>query len=252
MALATLQRDFLAAITGAETDMAAAHIRGGKLAPAERLAVYANNVASNWRGTLADIHPVVLRLVGPAFFNEAARQYGLANPSRSGDLHRFGSTFGNFLAAYPHARDLPYLADVALLEWACHEVFHAAEAPALDLAALSQVPEGDYGALRFHQNPAVRLVRSAFPIEAIWRANQPDRDGTPERDEGADFVLVSRPELEVQLECLPEGEWHFLAALAAGQDLDIASQAFSEDAAALLGPALQRHVANRTLTGFSR
>ena len=126
--LARLQADFLDAVVDPANAGRAPALRAGRIGSAERLAVYRHNLHSNWRAALADTHPVVERLVGPAFFGEAARRYAIAHPSASGDLNRFGAGFARFLGAYEHARDLPYLADVARLEWAWHECFHAADA----------------------------------------------------------------------------------------------------------------------------
>ena len=85
----------------------------------------------------------------------------------------------------------------------------------LDFAALAAVPAEEQPALRFSLHPSVRLVRSAWPVLAIWEANQPDRDGTPDRDEGADDVLVWREDGRVRLALLAPQDAAFVAALAA-------------------------------------
>ena len=249
-ALAKLQADFLDAVVDAANAGRAPALRSGRIGSAERLAVYRHNLHSNWRGALADTHPVVERLVGPAFFGEAARRYALAHPSASGDLNRFGAGFAAFLGAYEHARDLPYLADVARLEWAWHECFHAADAPALDLAALASVPPERHGEIRFALHPALRLVESAHPILAIWEANQPGRDGTPDRLEGADRVLVHRPQLDVEVTRLDPQAFAFLGAIDAGLSFEAAAErAAFDDPACLLG-ALQRFAGSRAIVGF--
>jgi hypothetical protein len=249
--LAELQAGFLAAaIDPAKLDRAPA-IRAGALAPAERLAIYRRNLHANWRAALADTYPVVARLVGDAFFTEAARRYALAHPSTSGDLHRFGAAFADFAGAYPHARDLPYLRDVARLEWAWHEAFHAAEAPPIDLAALARVPQDRHGDIRFTLHPATRLVDSGHPILAIWEANQDGRDGTPERFEGADTVIVHRPALDVQVGLLERVDWRFLRALELGDPLEAAAQRAGYEDAAELGLSLQRFIAARVIAAFT-
>jgi len=249
--LAQLQADFLAAAVDAGEIARAPALRAGRIGSGERLAIYRRNLHANWRSALADTHPVVERLVGPAFFGEAARRYALAHPSASGDLHRFGAGFAAFLGAYEHAKDLPYLADVARLEWAWHECFHAAEAAALDVAALSGVPADRHGDIRFALHPALRLVDSAYPVLAIWEANQPERDGTPDRLEGADSVLVHRPALDVRLALPAAEDFALLRAFEAGLAFEAAAErAGFADAGALQG-ALQRLVANRAIIGFS-
>jgi hypothetical protein len=248
--LARIQADFLAAAIDASQASRAPAVRGGRMPPAERLAIYRRNLHANWRGALADTFPVVARLVGESFFAEAARRYALAHPSSSGDLHRFGAGFPDFAGAYPHARDLPYLRDVARLEWAWHESFHAGDAPPMDLAALARVPGDRHGDIRFTLHPAARLVDSEHPILAIWEANQPERDGTPGRFEGADTVIVHRPALDVQVGLLERVDWRFLRALELGDPLEAAAQRAGYEDAAELGLSLQRFRGGRVSARF--
>lgn len=249
--LARLQADFLDAVVDAAHTGKAPAIRGGSLGAAQRLAVYRRNLHANWRAALEDTHPVVARLVGSAFFGEAARLYALAHPSRSGDLNRFGERFADFLDAYPHAKELPYLADVARLEWAWHACFHAASAESLDLSALGAVPAERHGEIRFCLHPAARLVESAHAILALWAANQPDRDGTPDRIEGPDRVLVHRPELEVAMHLLDAPDFAFLCAVREGQTFEAAAALAGFQDARALGSTLQRFVATRVLVAFA-
>ncbi|APV49816.1 hypothetical protein BWI17_09065 [Betaproteobacteria bacterium GR16-43] len=249
--LARLQADFLAAVVDAANADRAPAIRAGSLGAAQRLAVYRRNLHANWRAALEDTHPVVARLVGGAFFGEAARLYALAHPSPSGDLNRFGEHFGAFLAEYPHAQDVPYLADVARLEWAWHACFHAATAMPLDFAALGAVPAERHGEIRFSLHPAARLVESVHPILAIWEANQPERDGTPDRFEGPDRVLVHRPDLDVEMQILDAPAFAFLRAVRDGQTFEAAAASAGFEDAQALGATLQRFVASRVIVAFA-
>jgi hypothetical protein len=249
--LARLQEAFYRAIVTGQSDAFAGRVRAGRMSGAERLATYAHGVDANWRQALADTYPVVERLVGAAFFGEAARQYARAHPSTSGDLHCFGSMFAEFLASYPHASALPYLPDVARLEWARHESSHAAEAGPFDLAALASVPERDHGSIRFRLHPAVRLLRSEYPVASIREANQEGRDGTLDRPFTSECVIVRRPDFEVRIERLSQSEWRFLAALEAGADLESATERLGEDGAAGLPALLLRLVEDRIVSGFT-
>ena len=163
--LAARQRDFLAAVRG-ERDPGA-------------LAIYREQALAGWRHALAAAYPVVERLVGPAFFGEAADRHADAHPSASGDLHEYGREFARFLASYPFAASLPYLPDVARLEWAVHEAGFASDAPSFDIAALAAVETARQPELVLAFAPATRLLQSAHPVVALWEANQPGEDGTP-------------------------------------------------------------------------
>lgn len=208
-ALARYQSAFAGSLFGAED-------------PPGRLAIYRRSVLGALGEALASAYPAVRRLVGEAFFGEAARAYALATPSHSGNLHGYGGGFGDFLEAYAHAARLPWLADVARLEWAVHECFHAEDAAAMDARRLAEVDAREYERLRLRLAPATRLVSSAHPVRAIRAANLGDGDGTMEDEAGPDFLLVRRDGLEVVVDPLEAREWRFLDALARGVPLGAA------------------------------
>jgi len=236
--LGALQGEFLASL-----------LRDDEAPP--RIAIYRRNVLAALSGALEAAYPVTLRLVGAAFFREAARTFARATPSASGDLHAYGGEFPEFLSRYPHARSLEYLPDVARLEWACHESSLAADAGRFDFEALARVAPERGAAIRFALAPAVRLVASPHPVVSIWEANQPGRDGTPRRSTGAEHALVWRADGEVRVERLGEGEWGALAAFARGATLAEASGCLGADAAAFLGDGLARHVRDGIVAAFA-
>ena len=235
--LALLQREFIAALYA-------------EAPPADpRLAIHHGNARANWRAALAAAYPTVRRLVGDAFFAAACERYARDYPSRSGDLAAFGAELAGFLEGYPPAAGLAYLPDCARLDWALHRSFHAADAPPFDFAALARVPQERYGNLRLVLHPAAHLLKSAHPVVAIWEANRPERDGTPDRLEGGDHVLVARDGFEPRPSRVPAAEWEVLALLAAGATLDEACEAMG-DRCALLQDVLGRHAAAGVLCGF--
>ncbi|MBY0556645.1 MAG: DUF692 family protein, partial [Burkholderiaceae bacterium] len=93
-----------------------------------RLALYRGNLTVNWSKTLASAYPVVRQLVGDEFFDGLARAYGRAWPSGDPDLNLFGDHFEAFLRSFVHVAELPYLADMAALEWALHRAHYAPSA----------------------------------------------------------------------------------------------------------------------------
>jgi hypothetical protein len=245
--LAAVQRAFAAAVTADDAEAFVAHLAGEPGLALRRLAIYRRGIEANRCGALRAAYPVVARLVGDAFFGEAARRFSLSSPPREADLNRYGAGFPAFLAAHDPAAGLPWLADVARLEWAWHESLMAADTPPVDFAALAGVDGEAQPALRFTLHPAVRLVRSAWPVLAIWEANQEGRDGTVARDEGADDILVWREGMRVRLALLGAPEAGFLEAILAGVPLgEAADRAGSWDFA----PALARLASLGLITGF--
>jgi hypothetical protein len=189
--LRELQTAFAAAVYEDRTSIVG-HLCDGAFEAARHARIYRNNAYANLTEALAAVYPVVQRLVGADFFEQTARRYIAAHSPRSGNLHDFGAAFADFLRAFDAAQSLPYLPDVARLEWAWHEAFHAADAPPFDFARLATVPAAEYGALMFALHPSTRLLESRYPILRIWQVNQPDHVGEPTVDlhEGGDYLVV--------------------------------------------------------------
>ena len=252
--LSELQRGFAAAtLFGDRAALANLGIVGGRLGEAARLAIYRNNVLANYRKALAASYPVVHALVGPAFFGAAVEAFVRAHPSTRGDVNRYGGELSRFLATYPPARPLPYLADVARLEWAIDQAAIAADAPALDAEALGAVPQSRLGELRFRLHPSVRLVSSPYPIFRIWQANQvgQEQDERIELGAGGDALLVGRGEDGVAIQRLDAGTHAFLLALGHHRPLaEALERALASAADFDLGAALRRHVAGRIIVAF--
>jgi hypothetical protein len=120
--------------------------------------------------------------------------------------------------------DLPYLADVARLEWALNAAYHADDADPMTLTDLGAIPPDQVGraALAFH--PSVDFVRSPYPVDAIWTANQREADPNTviRLDQGAARLVIYRRDLDVEWRTLSVAEDGFLTALAAGADLEAA------------------------------
>src|SRR6202008_3479197 len=97
-----------------------------------------------------------------------------ATPPTSPLLFEYGRDFPAFIERYEYAQDMPWLADVARIERASLDAYHAADAPPLLAAAPAQVPVNCPGALVFRVHPATRIVRSIYPAAAIFAMNRAD------------------------------------------------------------------------------
>ena len=252
--LRDMQRGFATAVVfGDSGSIASLGIVAGELGAAGRIDVYRNNVLGNYRNVLAATYPVVLRLVGGPFFDAMSEAFVRAHASGRGDVNRYGGELARFLSFYPPARQLPYLPDVARLEWAIDQANIAADADALDLAALAAVPEHMLGELRFKLHPSVQLVPSPYPIFHIWQVNQPGHAGEDRVDlgEGGDALLIARGANGVAVERLTPGGHALLRALARNLQLaDAVERALAAEASFDLPTTLKSHAAAGTVVGF--
>ncbi|MFO1313254.1 MAG: DNA-binding domain-containing protein [Burkholderiales bacterium] len=240
--LPDLQRRFAAAIEAA--------------APGERLAIYRNAVRANYRNALGASYPVVRELTGAPFFHAAVDAFVEAHPSTGGDLNVYGDAFPQFLARYPHARSLPYLPDVARLEWALDEAMRAGDAeadPEGVLRTLAATRPDAVAALRASLDPSCRLVRSAFPVMRIWQVHQDDGDRSVDLEAGPDHLVVRREGDVPSIARVPPAGFAFLEALAAGASLgDAVEAALGVEASFDVGLALRTFIADGTLVTLTR
>jgi hypothetical protein len=183
--------------------------------------VYRNNYRGNLHDALAGAYPVIKQLVGDDFFRFLARKFIDQYPSRSANLHHYGAELADFVANFPPAQELVYLSDVSALEWACHVAYFVPDTAILDLGRLTQVLPEQYPGLILHMHPACQVVRSRYPISAIWLAHQAgaESDFQIDLDSGPCIALVSRTENVVQICELSEAEDDWLQRIQTGNTL---------------------------------
>lgn len=206
--LASQQQAFAAMLDG--SDDLAPFATGG----AARFEAYRANRLGNLCSALEGAYPTVRQLVGEEFFGGLARHYARAEDAHSGNLHDYGESFSEFLAGFAPAQSLPYLPDVARLDWAAHRAYYAPDIAPLDPARLSAVPPERLGEVRFGLHPAFALIESPYPLAEIWRVHQPDYVGEGQVDLGAGggVVRVTRVGLAVTVMALSAAESAFWAA----------------------------------------
>ncbi len=194
-------------------------------ADAKRFAIYRNNIASSLIECLAESYPATRRLLGEECFRQIARWYSTQELPRSPVLIEYGEGFPDFLGQLEALAGLPYLADVARIERAWLEAYHAAEASPIAPTVLASVPADRAEQLRLTLHPTVRIVRSRFAALTIWQLNvtAADLPSTP-LNAGGEDALICRPEAQVCARAMPEGGAEFVAALAAGEPLARAAE----------------------------
>jgi len=199
-----------------ETQRAFASALGDASAGPARMQVYRGNVRGNRRSALAGAYPVLRMILGAAYFDVLADDYGAAHPSASGDLHEYGGSLARFLEGYADAQDLPYLPDVARLEWLVHRAYYAADPVPFDPARPTEA----------RLAPACALLAAEWPVSRIWHEHQDGGDPlTVDLSAGAELVLVQRPGWRVEVCALRPGDYRFLGRLKAGANVGEALEA---------------------------
>lgn len=203
----------------------------------KRYNVYRNNVTVSLIEALVSIYPAVQRLTGVEFFRAMARFHIRATPPASPLLFEYGRDFPDFIERYEYAQSLPWLADVARMERAWLDCYHAADEDPLDPDALGHVPPTMLGGITFAAHPAVRILRSRFSAVSIFAANRGTGEIPPMDADEPEDALITRPVGEVVVRHLGPGGATFLTRLIAGDTLGGAVATAMEEATTFDIPA---------------
>jgi hypothetical protein len=222
--LSEVQAGFRAALLAADDRRVAADILPDQLGVTARLAVYRHHVFTTLTTTLESTFPVVCRLVDRRFFGWLADSFIRAHPPAGPCLFEYGADFPEFIRTFPACAELPWLADVAALEWALNTAVYAPDARPLDPERLAAVAPSALGRLVLRFDPSVTLLTSRWPVDAIWRANQPEAGETDpvDLDAGPVRLEVRRDGEDVVFRALSPGGFALRQALAAGGTLETA------------------------------
>jgi hypothetical protein len=193
-----------------------------------RFSVYRNNVALGLIGALEARYPVSRRIAGDDLFRAMARAFVHAHKPRSPVMIAYGEEFPEFLAGCDGVE--PSLADVARLENAWVEAYHAEDAAAATVAELASLSPDCLPGARIAFHPAARLLRFVTPAASVWAAAQNcDRPAAPIEVISED-ALITRPDCDVQARVLPPLGYNFALRLREGATLIEAAEALNDPA----------------------
>ncbi len=213
-----LQRQFVNSVLTDDDSHIAGSINAPESYKAELIDIYRNNTIGGITNAMELTYPVIVRLVGEDFFKATAKEYLNKYYPISGNLDDYGGEFPVFLESFPPVKPLPYIADIARLEWAFHESSLANKENPLDGAALSKIPQDKYFNLAFKLHNSAKFIESEYPIHLIWKMNDTESDDNDSEiidleKEGGARLLIIRPYLKVSIIPLLKCEYVFLQSL---------------------------------------
>jgi len=233
---------FAAALLHKEPPPAPPIFDGEPARVAAGLAVYRNNVRTSLSRALGDKFPVLNALVGEDFFKFLAHEYFHSFPPRSQLIAAYGDQLPEFLENFQPAKDYPYLGDVARVEIAWLEAYHAADADSMTPEALIAGAQGDIAKLQFGFHPSLRLISSDFPAASIWRKHQPDAASEAANLAGGENILIARPHREVFVHRITPASFSAIMTLKEGKPLSAAIEAALEQEPAFDPQEFFRHL----------
>ena len=191
-----------------------------------RFYVYRNNVAASLTEALNLGFPIIAKLLGQTNFEGIAGHYLRSHPPKSPEMMLYGQDFPRFLAGFEPVKHLGYLADVARLELALRASYHAADATAIDPSKLQTMAPDALLKAGLSFAPAVRLIRSDWPIFDIWRYTA--EVDAPKPSAVAQDILITRPEFDPAPHLLPRGGAIWIETLLQGKSFGASFDAATE------------------------
>ncbi len=192
MSLENIQNDFIAAFFSTNRQDAASHVKGDKSLSAEqRIGIYRGSIHGILTQALEQTFPVCNMLLGDKFFRAMCDVFIDKHPPGSPFFADFGAGLGAFLDEFEPAQSVPFVADMARLEWLRKQAWYTKLEPASDFTQLMETPEADYATLSFSLNPSLQLFQSNYRIDLLWSAHQ--LAGQAEIDAALEQVKVDEP-----------------------------------------------------------
>lgn len=144
-----------------------------QLDPAQRVAIYAEMYWARIRDVLRGDFARTAELLGDERFDELARSYLAERPSREPSIARVGEVFADHLAANLPADVLPYVPDLARLEWARVEAFTATDAEPLRLVDLQAMTADELPELSLRAVPSLSMLELGWPVQRLLAEDAP-------------------------------------------------------------------------------
>lgn len=202
-----------------------------------RLDIYRNNVIHSLSCAISDLYPVVKRLIGDEFFNQLAVEFVRAHPPQHSALVFYGQQFIEFVKQHSACQSLPYLSDVAKLEYLNHQAFNAVDVDPLAPSLLASVAAEKLANIVFDCDPAVQLMTSNWPVEHIWRENLTSQPLLIDLSVASGCCLLFyRADYAVKIVDLNPHCFNFLQQLTAGETIGAAWHNTCQQADSLLEP----------------
>lgn len=207
------------------------------------LGAYRANAHAHAERALLAAYPVVAALLGEEAFQPLARALWHHRPPERGDLSEWGAALAGFVAAQSDLDSLPYLSDVARLEWALHLAARAADTTP-DAASFAWLEREPPERLLLRLAPGTAIVRSPWPVLSVLDAHlhgEPDFATVARRLAAgvAENVRVWRQGPALRLTPIDDTIAGFEAALLDGHTLGQALDHTPIDALAWLGDAVR-------------
>lgn len=220
------------------------------LGGSERIDIYANAYFYRLLECLKEEYPATLAVIGSDYFTSLIREFIALWPPTEPSIFYAGCYLADFLRNHSLAR-YPFLAELARLERATLESFHAPDVSILTDEAMRAIPAEQWPTIELRSHPGVQILRGEWRVcEVLSAVERGEKWIEPVQE--ANTVIVWRRGISVHYRILEDAETDAVALLKKGASFAAISEVIatansSSDPVALIGQLLARWLGDEIL-----
>jgi hypothetical protein len=191
----------------------------GPFSNKELMQLYRNNFYISISDYLKACFPTVMKLVGTEFFEQLAKAFIMEKPLKQASIELYGSDFSEYIKHCKQADSVPYLADVALLDWSYDRSKTVFDFPVFPFENLTNLTDEEQMNISFSLVEHTVLIQSKYPSFSIWNGVKTGELEGIDLQHG-EYIIV-HPEQNEGAKCYPltQQQYDVLAAIAQGKPL---------------------------------
>jgi hypothetical protein len=184
-----------------------------RLSAEARLDVYADMYFYRLLEVLKEDYPATSAVLGEANFHNLITAYLVNHRPCEPSVQGAGKFLPDFLRRHRLYQELPFIADLAMLERVIADVFCARDASLLEASEMNTLQPKLWGGVNMRRIPATAVLRAQWRTAEVLRAVEERRDWKPPRRE-RNWILVWRRNSRVSYREIGSNEAAALAMLA--------------------------------------
>lgn len=175
----------------------------------QQLSIYRGSIFGGLKKALAETYPVTKELVGEDFFNMMLGQYIKTYPCHVQDLNDYGEELAEFIQGLKQVRSVPYLAEVAELEW-FYNVCLNSEMENNNLEELSLLNEEQQERIKFNFTNGAGLISARYPVDLIWDSHVNSLEKDIDLKKECVYLIIWKNVNNVEINRLSDKQFYFL------------------------------------------
>lgn len=177
--------------------------------------IYRNNTLGALVNALLDVYPICQKILGKEYFRQIAIQHVNASPSMSSNLNNYGNGLHKTISDLSHLHEelvsMPYLIDIAKMEWQLHRCYYASNCETFKIEELSQLTAIQQSQVKFILADDIYVTQSAFDLYSIWKSSKSFQN--IEVSQSQSYIVIHKEKFKPIVDSLMVTDYDLISAL---------------------------------------